>query len=570
MLRFLGVRHLAVLDRLEIEFEPGLNVLTGETGAGKTILVEAIDLLVGGRASADLVRTGEDVATVQAIFEGADDPDVIVRREVSSQGRSRAFIDDVLATSTALRDFGARRVDLHGQHEHQALLDPAEHVGLLDAFAGHMEAVTAVSDRHAAWRAAVSALDRTRLGDQEKRARVEMATFQLQEIDRAAPREGEDEALDAERRVLANADRLSRLSAEAYGLLYEGEGAALGSLAGVWKRLGELADLDARCAPHLLQRDEVKVRLEDLAFFLQAYAADIEASPERLQAVEDRLAALERLKKKYGPGLADVRARQAALREELAALDASSERAAELEREATDAEAGFLEAARDLSAARLASGRALARALAAELAELAMPQCRVELRVRPIADAAAWTALGIDDVEFFLSPNPGEELRPLARIASGGELSRVMLALRTIAASDDRARTLVFDEVDAGIGGTAADAVGARLQAVARRHQVLCITHLPQIAARGDAHFQIAKHVKAGRTTTSVTKLDESSREQEIARMIAGASVTAQVLASAREMLASRRRASLNSEDKAKGESETGAVAKAKGRRGGS
>src|SRR5262245_57270453 len=242
MLRFLGVRHLAVIDRLEVEFEPGLNVLTGETGAGKTMLVEAIDLLLGGRASVDLVRTGEDTATVQAIFEHAGGRDVIVRREISAQGRSRAFLDDALATTTALRELGARFVDLHGQHEHQALLDPAEHVTCLDAFAGHHDLTEDVSREFAAWRSAKAALDRTQLGEREKRARIEIAAFQLQEIDRVNPTDGEDDRLDTERLVLANADRLGRLSSEAYAALYEGEHAALSSLAAVWKRVAELAD----------------------------------------------------------------------------------------------------------------------------------------------------------------------------------------------------------------------------------------------------------------------------------------------------------------------------------------
>jgi len=564
MLRFLAVRHLAVIDRLEVEFEPGLNVLTGETGAGKTMLIEAIDLLVGGRASADLVRTGEDVATVQAIFEQSNAADVIVRREVSAQGRSRAFLDDVLATTAALREFGSQRVDLHGQHEHQALLDPAEHVTLLDAFAGHEESLTKVSERYHVWRAAAAALERTQLGEREKRARIEIASFQLQEIDRAAPRAGEDDSLAAERVVLSNADRLGRLCSEAYAALYEGEHAALSSLAGVWKRLGDLAELDPRFAPYLAQRDEMKSGLEDLAFFLRAYAADIDTSPDRLQAVEDRLAALERLKKKHGPTLEDVVARQAALREELAALEASDERAASLEREATHAAELFLRAARELSNAREQAALSLARALVTELADLAMPKSRVEIRVTPTNDPAGWSAQGIDGVEFFMSPNPGEELRPLARIASGGELSRVMLALRTVAVSDEMPRTLIFDEVDAGIGGAAADAVGARLQALGHRHQVLCITHLPQIAARGHAHFQIAKQVKSGRTVTMVTRLDDSGREEEIGRMIAGAQLSPQVMASAREMLMSRREA--KGEQPAKGESENRSASKGRGR----
>jgi DNA repair protein RecN (Recombination protein N) len=565
MIRFLAVRHLAVLDEVEVEFDGGLNVLTGETGAGKSILVLAIDLLVGGRASAELVRTGEDVASVQAIFERSDGREVIVRREISSQGRSRAFIDDALATSAALRELGATLVDLHGQHEHQTLLNPAEHAGLLDAFAGHVPACEAVAAAFDGWRAAAAALDRTRLDDREKRARIEMAAFQLEEIDRVAPRTGEDAALIAERTVLANADRLVRLSAEAYAALYDGEHAALASLSAVWKRVAELAALDPALGPYLEQRDAVKSQLEDLAMALRGYATAFDAAPERLQQVEDRLAAIERLKKKHGPTLDDVLARQASLREELAALGASEERAAALEAAERQARGVFVDAARDLSGLRRAAGNRLGRSLESQLAELAMPKTRVDVAIERLdEDVEAWTREGMDRVEFLLSPNPGEELKPLARIASGGELSRIMLALRTLAAPDQPGRTLVFDEVDAGIGGAAADAVGARLQALGRKGQVLCITHLPQIAARGGTHLLLTKQVRGGRTSTSIRRLDAPGREVEIGRMIAGAEVSPQVLASARELLAARRM----DEDKAKGESESRGGAKAKGKRG--
>jgi len=562
MLRFLGVRHLAVIDHLEVEFERGLNVLTGETGAGKSVLVEAIDLLTGGRASADLVRTGEDVATIQAIFDRPDGREVIVRREISAQGRSRAFIDDALATSTALRELGASLVDLHGQHEHQALVDPSEHLSLLDEFAGHEAPLAALGTRYDEWRTAAMGLERTRLDDREKRARIEMASFQLQEIDAVGPKAAEDESLSAERVVLSNADRLSRLSAEAYAALYEGESAALAALAAVWKRVGDLASLDARFQPYVDQREDVKSRLEDLAYFLRSYTADLEASPDRLQAVEDRLAAIERLKRKHGPTLDDVLRRRQALLDELAELGASEERAAVLEARERDTRAAFLREAQALSTARRSAATALGRALEADLASLAMPRSKVDVRVAEQPNEATWTRAGIDTAEFFFSPNPGEDLRPLARIASGGELSRVMLALRMRAAPDEAGRTLVFDEVDAGIGGAAADAVGARLQALGRRYQVVCITHLPQIAARAGTHFQIAKQVRGGRTLTTVSRLDDAGRELELGRMIAGAEVSAQVLASAREMLTLRK-----SEYNTKGESETSGQAKAKGKR---
>lgn len=561
MLRFLVVRNLSVIDHVEVEFEPGLNVLTGETGAGKSVLVEAIGLLVGGRASADEIRTGESQASVQAIFEIPGGREVIVRREISAQGRSRAFIDDALATSGALREFGASVLELHGQHEHQLLLEPSEHLGLLDSFAAHDELVERVAAAHAAWRLAAAALQRTVLGDREKRERVEAVSFELQEIERVAPQQEEDERLAAEKSVLANADRIHRLASEAYAALYEGEGAALTGLAVVFKRLGDLQVLDSRFTPFAADREDLKARLEDLALFLRRYVADLDNSPERLQAVEDRLAALERLKRRHGPSLEDVIAKAAALRDELEALGASEEQAAALEEKSRRLRDAFLRDARELAGARRAAADRLAARLQRDLRELAMPACRVEVHVEDVADEAQWTRSGVDRVEIYISPNPGEDLRPLARIASGGELSRIMLALR--AASYDRAhtRTLIFDEVDAGIGGAAADAVGRRLQTLGDHQQVLCVTHLAQIAARARTHLCVSKHVRSGRTVTTLNRLDGEDREAEIGRMIAGAAVSPQVLLSAREMLRDRQA----SEQSTKGESETRQRAKAKG-----
>ncbi|MEO7190796.1 MAG: DNA repair protein RecN [Vicinamibacterales bacterium] len=566
MLRFLGVRHLAVIDQLEVEFEPGLNILTGETGAGKSVLIEAIALLAGGRASADLVRTGEDVATIQAVFERPDGTEVIVRREISAQGRGRSFIDDSLATSLALKELGASLIDLYGQHEHHTLLDSSEHLAHVDARlsdGGQVEAVAAAFRR---WRSASAALGRSQLDDREKNARIEIATFHLHEIRNIAPQLDEDTSLQSERSMLANVDRLSRLTNEAYVGLYEGEASALTALAGVWKRLGDLAALDGRFTPYLNDRASVKSSLEDLAFFLRTYATNLEASPQRLQEVEDRLAALERLRRKHGPTLADVVARQRALEEELAALSAGEERIELLSREEQGGRAGFLSAARALSQSRSLAGSALAQELQQALHTLAMPDARVDLRINPApGDESFWSESGIDRVDFLLSANPGEDLRPLSRIASGGELSRIMLALRTLAATGQAGRTLVFDEVDAGIGGAAADAVGARLQLLAERYQVLCITHLPQVAARRGTHFHLSKQVAHGRTTTGITRLDSKGRELEIARMIAGAAISDGVLGSARELLLTRQG---ESEAHSKGEGESRRRAKAKGHHG--
>ena len=541
MLRFLSIRNLAVIDRLELEFEPGLCVLTGETGAGKSILVGAVGLLAGGRASGDLVRTGEDAASVEAIFEKPDGTELIVRREIASQGgRSRAFVDGALASSSTLRDLAAPLVDLHGQHEHQVLLDPGAHLDLLDEFAGLSGVRPAVADAFHSWQRVKAERERLLTGEREKAARIEFIAFQLQEIDRIAPRTGEDEELAATRQVLANADKLRRLCGEAYAALYDGEHAALAALGTVWRRVGELAAIDDRFKQHTEARESVKAQLEDLAFFLRSYSEGIDASPDRLQEVEDRLAMLERLKRKHGPTLDEVLAKAEALRRERDDLVNAGERAAALDAEVSAAREEYRRLADQLSASRRRAAARFSRDLERTLGELAMARTRCEVRFGDTTEESSWTERGFDEAEFFISPNAGEDLRPLARIASGGELSRIMLALKTLASTDAPGKTLIFDEVDAGIGGAVADVVGARLQKLAERVQVLCITHLPQIAAHGGTHYRISKAVRNGRTMTSVARIAAQDREEELARMIGGSAVTSTVLASAREMLASR------------------------------
>jgi DNA repair protein RecN (Recombination protein N) len=540
MLRFLSVRNLAVIDHLEIEFEPGLNVLTGETGAGKSILVGAVGLLVGGRATSDLVRTGEETAAVEAIFETASGTEVIVRREVSAQGRSRASIDGALATSAALRDRCAPLVDLHGQHDHQVLLDPATHLDLLDAFAGVDAERSAVATAFAKLQDIRSQRDRLLTGEREKAARAEFLSFQLAEIDRVSAKSGEDDELSSTRTVLANADKLQRLCADAYDALYEGDQAVLPALGGIWKKVGELAALDGRFGPYVDARATVKPQLEDLAFFLRSYAAAIDASPARLQEVEDRLAQLERLKKKYGPTLDDVLRRAELVRKELDEIEHATERAADLDRTLSAAKADYVASAAGLSAQRKTAALEFSRKLENSLKELAMNRTRCEVRLSPAAGEVQWSERGMESAEFYISPNPGEDLRPLARIASGGELSRIMLALKTLASTDAPGKTLIFDEVDAGIGGAVADVVGARLQRLGSTFQVLCITHLPQIAAYGSSHYRIEKNVRGSRTVTDVARVDGVQREGELARMIGGSEISPAVVASAKEMLAFR------------------------------
>lgn len=556
MLRFLSIRHLAVIDSVELEFGPGFNVLTGETGAGKSILVEAVGLLLGGRASGDLVRTGEDAATVEAIFETSGETggnELLVRREISPQGRSRAFVNGNLATAGTLKDLAARLIELHGQHEHQTLLDPSTHLRVLDSLGGLDALLTPTRTTFETMQAAAVDLRRIRNAAAERGARQELAAFQLAELDRAglkANEPDEDVKLAAARQVLASAERVERLCVESYSSLYESDQAVLSALGAVWKRVAELAALDPQFQPYLDARDSIKAQLEDLAHFLRRYAAGIEASPARLHEVEERLALLERLKRKYGPTLADVLQKRETLRRELADLEHSDERIAALERQVAAARDAYRNAARDLSGARRQVAVEFARRLERQLAELAMERTRFEVRFADPLPEERWTADGIDEAEFYVSPNPGEDLRPLARIVSGGELSRIMLAIKTLAAASRRGFTdagerppsaaapgLVFDEVDAGIGGRVADVVGRKLRTLGSAFQVLCITHLPQIAAYADTHFQIEKRVDRGRTKTTVATLDADGRVEELSRMLGGSGVTDAIRASAREML---------------------------------
>ena len=553
MLRFLRIRQLAVIDAVEVEFGPGFNVLTGETGAGKSMLVGAVGLLLGGRATGDLVRTGEEMAAVEAIFESGGD-EIVVRREITAQGRSRAFVNGALATATALRDLSSQLVELHGQHEHQTLLDPSTHLGVVDGFGAHETLTARTQSAFAALTALRDELARLRAATADREARHDLNTFQLGELDRAALNPGEDDDLAAQRTILANAEHIQQLCADSYASLYERDDAILASLGHVWRRVGELAAIDSRFAPYLEARDGIKSQLEDLALFLRRYSDAVEASPATLQRIEERLALIERLKRKYGPTLDEAIARRDALRRELQDMEAGDDRLHVLERELESARAAYLEAARALSDARRRAGMTLCRRLQEALAELAMEKSRIELRFAdsPVTESL-WSGNGIDVAEFYVSPNPGEDLRPLARIVSGGELSRIMLAIKALAATsrgtfseaEDRppsgsAPGLIFDEVDAGIGGRVADIVGRRLRGLGSAFQVLCITHLPQIAAYADAHFQIEKQVSRGRTRTTVVQLDEDGRIEELSRMLGGTTVTAGLRASAREMLKNR------------------------------
>ena len=542
MIRYLAIRNLAVIESVTVDFEQSFNILTGETGAGKSILVEAVGLLLGGRATQDLIRTGEDLATVEAIFETEDGSELIVRREITSQGRSRAFINGALATAAALKDLSNRLVELHGQHEHQQLLDPTQHLALLDTWAGFDASRSDVALAFANVRALREQLDRLRMDDRERAARLDLVEFQLGELQKANLQPGEDETLSAERQLLRSADTIQRLCGESYGELYDSEESALVILGRIWKRVSELAAIDPRFAPYLEARDGIKAQLDDLAFTLRDFAGGIDASPERLQHVEDRLALIERLKRKHGGTLEDAIARRDRLMTEHRALTGGQSTVVEIEQQLADAGRTFLGASKRLSAGRHEAAPKFGKQVEAELADLAMERTRFEVRLTTSEAEGQWSDAGIDSGELFLSPNVGEDLRPLARIVSGGELSRVMLALKTLGAmsaveGSSSAKTLIFDEVDAGIGGRVATVVGQKLASLGDRFQVLCITHLPQIAACGRSHFLIEKKVHGRRTVTSVSRLDGEDRVIEVARMMGGQAAGEKALASARELL---------------------------------
>ena len=558
MLRELRIRHLAVIEAMDVEFGHGFIAITGETGAGKSVLVEAVSLLLGARASADMVRTGEPLATIEAIFDRGHGEPILVRREISSQGRSRSFVDGALATAGSLRALGL--VDVHAQHEHQALLDEATHLPFLDAY-GALGAEAVVVD--GAWqqvRTLREARDRSRMDLRERAARVELLTFQLGEIESARVQPGEDEQLQTAKRVLGNAARLQGLCTDSYVSLYEGDDAVLARLSAVWRRVSELASIDPRFGAHLEGRAAIKSQLEELAEFLRRYADGVDASPTRLQEVEDRLALLERIKRKYGPTLHDVTERGRALARERDLLEGADIDRARLDRELAESVDRFLACARTLAARRRVVAVRFTEDLQALLADLAMAGTRFEVRFTSLeSQPEAWTERGIELVEFFVSPNPGEDLRPLERVVSGGELSRVMLALKTLGARmaldvAKGAGTLVFDEVDAGIGGRVAHAVGRSLQELGRDVQVLCITHLPQIAAQATTQFRLEKVVENGRTLTSIRCLDAVGRVEEIARMLAGSATSASAREAARELLMAKAKG----KNKAKGESEPG------------
>jgi DNA repair protein RecN (Recombination protein N) len=550
MLRHLRVTNFAILSDVAIELGDGMNVLTGETGAGKSLIVEAVNLLRGGRASADIPRAGADEAVVEAIvaipedlaarvagvLEGAGastGDEVVIRRVIQRGGRSRTYVNGALTTLARLAELGALLIDLSGQHQHQGLVDPGRHLEILDAFAGEPALGEAMAAAWAVLRRCDDELAALGGDERAREARVDYLRYQLEELDGAALHPGEDAAIDIERARLAAVDTLQAAVRAAEDALYSGDDCARDRVAAAVREVERAARTDPALEPVTRQLGEIETLIDDAADQLRGYADKLEGDPERLAWLDERLALIRRLMRKHAGALDDVIAKAAELRAELAGLVGRNARLAELAGERASAEAAAVAAATALSKSRGRAARRLEKDVGAALSELGMGSARLHVAVDP----RALGPTGADRLELMLASNKGEELRPLARVASGGELSRIMLALKLVLRRADEVATYVFDEVDAGIGGATAQVVGSQIRAVADQRQVLCVTHLPQIAAYADQHFHVEKTEIAGRTETHVRKLGGTARKDELARMLGG-HATSKAKAHAAELLA--------------------------------
>jgi DNA repair protein RecN (Recombination protein N) len=556
----LRLENYAVIDNLVVEFGPGLNLLTGETGAGKSILIDALALLLGEKASTEVIRSGAERAVIAAVFEAegkaekalgkildangldeSDDGSLILRREIAAGGKGRVFVNNQPATVSVLKLLAPHLAIIHAQNESILSFDGPERLELLDAFAG--SEIEPVSASYAAWKRIHTRIEELERGEQDKLRLVDLWTFQKREIEEARLQSGEDERLQAEKRVLANAEKIYNAAMNAFDLLYEGNGSTATSLRGAQKQVEELARYEPKFQDALAALEQARISVEDVGATLRDYAGGIQASPEHLGQVEDRLALLDRLKRKYGATVDEVIEFGSDVSRKLAEVENKDEILRQLRDELAEAANEYLKAARTLSKKRADAARKLEKLVEAEINDLAM-KSTFRIQKTTSEEEREWTASGIDQVVYMIATNPGEPMRQLEHIASGGELSRVMLALKACVDSGKEVKiptlspqktrrqgwgtqkTLVFDEIDTGIGGRAAEAVGKKLKSLARSNQVLCVTHLPQIATFGDQHFVIEKKEHGGRTRTSIRPVTGEERTEEVARMLSGAKLT--------------------------------------------
>jgi len=557
----LRLENYAVIDNMVVEFGPGLNLLTGETGAGKSILIDALALLLGDKASSDVIRAGAERSVISAVIElegsagksvekildangldESDDGSLILRREIATGGKGRAFVNNQPATVTVLKQLAPHLAVIHAQNESILLFDEPARLDLLDAFAN--SDLDPVAGAFSRWKELRTRIDELEQGEQDRLRLVDLWIFQKREIEVAKLQSGEDERLEAEKRVLANAEKIYNAAMNAFDLLYEGSGSTASSLRAAQKQVEELARYEPKFEEARAALESARISVEDVGATLRDYAGGIQASPEHLAEVEDRLALLDRLKRKYGPSLDEVMAFGADVSRKLSELENKDEILRQLKAELAKAAEDYLRVARLLSKKRAEAARRLEKLVETEINDLAM-KSTFRIEKTQSEEERDWSASGCDQVLYMISTNPGEPMRQLEHIASGGELSRVMLALKasvesgsvtsrktgdkSATHSNKRApvqKTLVFDEIDTGIGGRAAEAVGKKLKSLSRAHQVLCVTHLPQIATFADQHYVIEKKESSGRTRTSIRLVSGEERTEEVARMLSGAKLT--------------------------------------------
>jgi DNA repair protein RecN (Recombination protein N) len=551
MLQFLNISNIALIDELQVEFEPGLNLLTGETGSGKSIIVDALGVLIGGRFTSDLLKSGAERGSIEGLFvlgpnpglerllenagvDGASE-ELIIRRELSATGRNKIFINNQLATHSLLRELREFLVDIHGQGDQQTLFNPHTHLELLDSFAISNGLRDEVAEAYGSWTGLQRELEALRRDDSEKFQLVDTLKFQIDELERAQLVIGEDERLEEERRRLANVEKLTALCQSSYGRIYEDDDAAVARVRQTLKDVTELAEFDSRFRDYLEGLESARAVLEDLSFSLRDFADKLEFSPVRLAEVEDRLAELSRLKRKYGGSIESSLEHLARSEDRLRQIETSDEREQELSAEVEAACKRYLEHAGKLHLERVRAAKRFEKTVESCIAELAMERGRFQVQLSDITESAG--PKGIDQVEFYFSANVGEDLKPLARVASGGEASRLMLVLKTVANATEFPRTIVFDEIDSGIGGRVSEAVGMKLRKLSETNQVLCVTHQPQIARFADSHLAVQKAVIDGRTQVDISKLNRAGRIEELARMLTGAEITDTARRHARQLL---------------------------------
>ena len=560
MLSLLKIKNIALIDELELEFAKGLNLLTGETGSGKSIIVDSLGALTGERVSSDLIKEGETSAQIEGLFslkptadlyqtfyesgielDDADEIDLIVRRELTVNGRNRIFVNNQLVTQNLLKKIGVFLVDIHGQGEQATLFNASTHLGILDEYAKLKDLRGNLAAKYRYWSSVQTELGMLRQNEAEKLQLLDILRFQVEEINKANLQTGENEELEDEKRRVNNVEKLSTLSDESYALLYENEEATVTTLERVSRRIKELAEYESSFAGYTEGLQTAQALLEDLAISVRDFRNRLEFSPERLEEIEARLVEISRLKRKYGGSIETVLAHLKDSEERLNNIETAEIREVELNKELTKAREDYLLSARELHEKRTKAARKFEKEVEANLKAVALERARFEVRINfDESYDKSFTAKGFDRIEFYFSANLGESVKPIGKVASGGELSRLMLILNTTTKLTEHEKAMVFDEIDTGIGGRVAEAVGLKLKELAKTQQVLCVTHQPQVASLANHHFLVQKAIVKNRTQIQIKELNESEVVEEIARMLAGEKITETARQHAREMLSAR------------------------------